>query len=300
VDIPLITQTLAMDDGNRVAVGIDVAEARKGLDLVAIDGDCVVVAVHPHLTVDAASHLVMDEIRPAVVCIDSPAQWSTTGNSREAERALSRLGINAFRTPAEDRAGPFHAWMRVGFELYDALAGVYPRYRGGDVRHTAAEYFPHASAAVLAGSIPALRDKPASRRQVLEDNGVSTTLLATVDQLDAALGALTGHIALAGGYSWVGDPDEGALLLPAALPTARLLRAEGGTRKRAGPAGAFLLPAPRRGKGEASSRVCGCGCGAAVRSEFLPGHDAKLRSRLLREARLDEAATAELRRRGWF
>jgi Protein of unknown function (DUF429) len=122
-----------MDHGS-VSVGIDVAEARKGLDLVAIDGNRVVVAVHSHVTIEAATGLVTEEIRPAVVCIDSPPQWSTSGNSREAERILSRLGINAFRTPAEDQAGPFHAWMRVGFELYDALAGVYPRYRGADVR----------------------------------------------------------------------------------------------------------------------------------------------------------------------
>ena len=41
----------------------------------------------------------------------------------EAERVLGRLGINAFRVPAEDRAGRFHAWMRVGFALYRALQG---------------------------------------------------------------------------------------------------------------------------------------------------------------------------------
>lgn len=289
-----------MHDGNGVSVGVDVAEARKGLDLVALDGDLVVVAAYSHLTIEAATRLITQEIRPAVVCIDSPAQWSTSGNSREAERELSRLGINAFRTPAEDRATPFHAWMRVGFELYDALAWVYPRYRGGDVLHTAAEYFPHASASVLAGSIHALKDKRASRRQVLEDNGLSTASLVTIDQLDAALGALTGHIALAGGHSWVGDPDEGALLLPAAIPTGRLLRAVDGADGASVPVPHPLRPAPRAGKRDASGRVCGCGCGAAVRSDFLPGHDAKLRSRLLGQVRLGEAATAELRRRGWL
>ncbi len=223
-----------MDAGVGVSVGIDVAEARRGLDLVAIDANRVVMAVHAHLTIEDAARLVA-EIRPEVVCIDSPAQWSTSGNSREAERMLSRLGINAFRTPAEDRAGAFHGWMRAGFQLYAALAATFPRYRGGDVIHTAAEYFPHASAAVLAGRIAALKDKRASRRQVLEDNGLATASLATIDQLDAALGALTGHIALAGGHSWVGDADEGALLLPAPIPTTRLLRAPAAVPREAAP-----------------------------------------------------------------
>lgn len=179
-------------------------------------------------------------------------------------------------------------------------AGVYPRYRGGDVLHTAAEYFPHASAAVLSGSIHALKDKRASRRQVLEDNGLPTASLATIDQLDAALGALTGHLGLTGGHSWVGDPDEGALLLPAAIPTTRLLPAARGANRLGRRGGELVSSAPRTGEGKDSSRVCGCGCGATVRKEFLPGHDAKLRSRLLMEARFGQAATAELRRRGWL
>ena len=48
-----------------------------------------------------------------------------------------------------------------------------------------------------------------------------------MDLVDAALGALTGLIALAKGHSWVGDADEGALLLPVSalpkLPLGRLI-----------------------------------------------------------------------------
>jgi predicted nuclease with RNAse H fold len=214
-----------MTDHTGVSIGIDVAEERKGLDLVAIDDERLVVGIHSHLTIEQAAWLV-DETRPSVVCIDSPAQWSTSGNSREADRVLARLGINAFRVPAEGRAGPFHAWMRVGFALYRALEPRYPRYRGGAVLHTAAEYFPHASAVVLAGRVNPLKDKTSFRRQVLEDNRVDTSALVSLDQLDAALGALTGCIALHDGHSWVGDADEGALLLPASLPTARIPRCE--------------------------------------------------------------------------
>ncbi len=291
-----------MDRHGGVAVGIDVAEARRGLDLVAIDQDRAVIAVHSHLTIEQAARLVTEEIQPAVVCIDSPAQWSTSGNSREAERALSRLGVNAFRTPPGDRAGPFHAWMRVGFELYEALAPRYPRYRGGTVVGTAAEYFPHASVAVLAGDIPALKDKRTVRRRVLEDNGVVTASLATIDHLDAALGALTGHIALVGPAYWVGDPEEGALLLPGPIPTTRLPRAESSRAVNTGaaPVLTFGTTAVDRATSPGRTCGCGCGCGATVRSEFLPGHDAKLRSRLLREARLGQSAVEELQRRHWL
>lgn len=53
-------------------------------------------------------------------------------------------------------------------------------------------------------------------------------------------------------------------------------------------------PAPGNG------RRCGCGCGKPVKRRFLPGHDAKLKSRLLKEARGgSEAAKRNLEENGW-
>lgn len=47
-------------------------------------------------------------------------------------------------------------------------------------------------------------------------------------------------------------------------------------------------------------RNCGCGCGAVVRNRFLPGHDAKLKSRLVKEARSgSEIAKQQLEEHGW-
>ena len=265
---------------NSVSVGIDVAAARRGLDLVALDGKRHVVAVHSRLSIAEAARVVMRELEPAIVCIDSPAQWSTSGSSRMAERALLRMGIHAFYTPAEARAVPFHDWMRAGFAVYDALSAAYPRYRGGEARGTAAECFPHATAVLLAGRVGQFNEKYAFRRRVLEDNGVVTTALRTRDQVDAALAALTGRIALDGGFSWVGDADEGALLLPVAVLPAHLPRETGAL-------------------GAAPGQLCGCGCGEPVRREFLPGHDAKLRSQLLKQAAAGTSAADELKRRGW-
>ena len=45
---------------------------------------------------------------------------------------------------------------------------------------------------------------------------------------------------------------------------------------------------------------CWCGCGAPVKSRFKPGHDAKLKSRLVKLARDgDRSAKAQLEQLGW-
>ena len=270
----------------QVAVGLDVALPRKGLDLVALDRRRRVVMSASHLSVAEAIRLILEDIHPDVVCIDSPAQWSTSGPRREAERALSGLGINSMPTPPESAATKHNDWMRVGFSIYENLVPRYPRYRGGPVENTAAEYFPHASASLLSGHIGAFRDKLPFRRAVLAKHGIDLAYVSTMDLVDAALGALTGLIALASGHSWVGDADEGALLLPvAAVPKLRLRRLIDGQL-------AERVPTHPSRSLIASERTCACGCGALVSREFRPGHDAKLRSRLLREMVSGDAARA--------
>jgi predicted nuclease with RNAse H fold len=81
-----------------IVVGIDVAEERKGLDLVALDRDRRVIASAGHLTVEDVRRLVLEELRPDMVCIDSPSSWSISGKSRGSERELRKLGITAFST----------------------------------------------------------------------------------------------------------------------------------------------------------------------------------------------------------
>ena len=197
-----------------ISIGIDVAESRKGLDLVALDDDRHVLASHGRLTVEDAARITIS-LRPAVVCIDSPSGWSTSGTSRSAERELARIGIQSYRTGPDPGDHPFYRWVKVGLEIFRRLSPVYPLYRGGAVAGTAAEIFPHASACLLAGKIRA-RDTPKEtfRRQVLRDAGVADDQLVTPDRVDAALGALTGVIALDGAHSVLGDPGEGVILLP--------------------------------------------------------------------------------------
>jgi hypothetical protein len=49
-----------------------------------------------------------------------------------------------------------------------------------------------------------------------------------------------------------------------------------------------------------TGRKCGCGCGEPVARSFKPGHDARLKGRLVREARNgSEEAKQNLRDWGW-
>jgi predicted nuclease with RNAse H fold len=195
-------------------VGIDVAEARKGLDLVALDRHRQIVESRGRLTVDDVVEIVLS-LRPRGVCIDSPSNWSRSGKSRHAERQLAAVGIRSYRIGPDPGDHPFYRWVRVGIQIYERLSAAYPLYRGGDVAGTAAEVFPHATASLLAGELPATRGhKLKLRRRVLQEHGIADHDLPTPDRVDAALGALTGLIALEDGHCTVGEPNEGLIVLP--------------------------------------------------------------------------------------
>jgi hypothetical protein len=229
------------------SVGVDVAEARKGLDLVALNGAREIVESQARLTVSEAIRIVKS-LAPSVVCIDSPSGWSLSGKSRLAERQLATIGIQSYRTGPDPGHHPFYAWIRVGLEIYEGLSDLYPVYRGGEVVGHAAEIFPHATAALLAGELPlSSGDKVEFRRQVLRERGIAEGQLPTPDQVDAALGALTGLIALVDGHDSVGDPDEGVILLPVPdVPQARLRRRGLPSRAPSRAAPARPSPSPQR------------------------------------------------------
>ncbi len=254
-----------------VAVGIDVGLLDgKGLDLVALDGSRQIRHAVPHLRDLNELIRIVETLAPEVVCIDSPSQWAEPGTRRPAELDLARRGINLYATPSADRARPFHRWMHDGFSVYAALAHMYPRYTGGDVRGKAAEYFPHASVVALNGRIGEFAEKIPIRRQLLAEQGVDERALTGADQVDAALGALTGLIALVGRHSWVGEGTD-AMLLPVQQLSAQYLRAPAAPAARS-VGGAARPPFPADEK----RAPCLCGCGgtpAGRQSRFMPGHD---------------------------
>ena len=275
------------------ALGIDVG-VRKRFDLVLLDSERQ--PVERRRKVEPAD---LDELirawRPDVIAIDAPPQWGThAGGSRLTERELRRFGIQSFGTPSDERKAEnsFYEWMTVGFAAYEAAARCgYPRYSRGRVTGTAMEVFPHASAVVLQGCLPQ-RDakKRAFRTEVLLAQRVSLDGLRSMDQLDAALAALTGLLALDGLCFAPGDPKEGVIVLPArSLPPPPYRRCPEGTTQKEQPHLPGLNP-------------CACGdpaCERLTASEFAPGHDAKRKSVLWNDARLGDDAVRELRRRGW-
>jgi predicted nuclease with RNAse H fold len=272
------------------ALGIDVG-VRKGLDLVLLDGRAIADTarrVRLDDLVAAVAHLA-----PDVVAIDAPPAWAASGRSRLTERELRLFGIQCFNTPSDDRMAehPFYEWMTVGFAVFRAIESEFPRYRGGSVKGSAIEVFPHASAVVLAGCLPP-KGLPhhAWRRQVLRAAGIDDRALRSADQVDAALAALTGRYALERRFSAPGDPREGQIVVPAvALPAHPYRRGAAAPRADGQPA----LP---------GMSACACGdpaCSAMTAREFAPGHDAKRKSALWALARSGQEAADELRRRGW-
>lgn len=272
------------------ALGIDVG-VRKGLDLVLLE-DRVVLDTARRVRVEELARLVGD-LGPDVVAIDAPPAWAASGRSRRTERELRWFGIQSFNTPSDARMAehPFYEWMTVGFAAFHAIEESFPRYRGGYVKGTAIEVFPHATTVVLAGCLPP-RGVPthAWRRQILRAQGVEARSLRSADQVDAALAALTGAYALERRFSAPGDPREGQIVVPAASLPGRPYRR--GT-----------VPARRDGQPALPGMsACACGdpaCSAMTAREFAPGHDAKRKSALWALARAGQEAVEELQRRGW-
>ena len=236
---------------------------------------------------------VIDESGADVVAIDAPAGWAVRGRTRQTEREIRLFGIQSFGTPTEHRArgNRFYEWVRRGMRAFRiAEQAGFPRYHGGSVRGTAVEVFPHASAVVLASCLPPLGTPRAVwRSSVLRTHGVPTEGLRGPDQVDAAVAALTGLLALGRDRTALGDPVEGVIVLPIrTLPPRPYSRC-----RSASPDGHPRLP---------GTTPCACGepgCRRLTAREFAPGHDAKRKSALWRAARSGHEAIEELRRRGW-
>lgn len=195
------------------AVGIDVA-AQRGCDVVALDDGLV---ARPLGRVSAADELraLLTPIDPAVVAIDAPPAWARGNGTRQCERELRAVGISIFATPDAERgaASRFYDWMRTGFEMF-----------AGAVAYPTLETFPHATAVALRGRHPDAgllrrpREKRAWRTAALEAAGVDHRALHGIDEIDAALCAVTGLRWLDGATEAWGDPADGVITVPLGLP----------------------------------------------------------------------------------
>jgi hypothetical protein len=164
------------------SLGLDVG-ARKGCHAVVLD-DRRVERREGGIGPDRVRALLEEE-RPDIVAIDAPSSFSLAGRSRASERDLSRRGIRIFFTPHADRARehPWYEWMQVGTACFEAASAA--GYATANVTTgcsgKALEVFPHASAVVIRGTLPAPRSSKVRRRRVvLESQGVSTGLRSAI------------------------------------------------------------------------------------------------------------------------
>ena len=128
-----------------------------------------------------------------------------------------RGGISVFTTPDEatGTAKAFYAWMETGFAMFAGAAG-FPTL----------ETFPHAVAVALRGSRPERRTPEAPgreatwRRAALEESGIDSSHLRSIDEIDAALCAVDRPVATlrAGPRRWATRPTE-SLTVPLGLPS---------------------------------------------------------------------------------
>jgi predicted nuclease with RNAse H fold len=241
-----------------------------GIDVAARPGQQQLCTLHPRRGADGATELVATFYEPgdvtavvrtvlgfgreAVVAVDAPsgrrldllapgaALRETLGlpegryeRSRVCDALLFRRRLPLYPVPATGQAAAaWEQWMLVGFELFEALAGLEvfrpPNLEGnyeGHVGETApalgrlCETYPDAIFCALLGHRPSPKRTPWGLQQriaVLRDRGVvdedGGLWHRTLDELDACAAAYTAYAMATGLGTWVGDPDEGVIVLP--------------------------------------------------------------------------------------
>lgn len=211
-----------MNHAPLTVAGIDVGGDRKGCHLVVLR-DLTIVCN----TRDRDPHRLArkcEEFDVVAVGIDSPCRWSAPGAGRLAERDLAKKRISSFATPSRARAlastSGFYGWMFNGERVYQALAATHPllatpRYQGG---RCSFETFPHAVCCGMLGvTVASAKRKRMQRRQLLEDAGIDTRGLKSVDAIDAALCASVARWLVQGNAEFIGDAETGYVVVPRAV-----------------------------------------------------------------------------------
>jgi predicted nuclease with RNAse H fold len=232
-----------------VWAGVDVGGRKKGFHVAVVDRDGLRAGPQQFQRPEE----VVTWLRassPRVIAVDSPRSAAADGAlSRGCERTLAREVCGIRYTPnwGTLSTNNHYEWILHGLELYTALDA------GG---WKAIECFPTASWTQWEGP-----------RRYLSRSGWTIAGLARLglasvpehtnqDERDAIAAAVTARSYESGETMSYGD---------IVVPLARQER--------------DALSAPAR-LGPTGDRHCLCGCGGRTHRKFVPGHDAKLRSRL--------------------
>jgi len=211
-------------DSVPTVIGIDVGGSRKGFHAVALT-DGVYAAQLGTSEVRELAHWCRSVISAQLIAIDAPCRWSSDGRARPCERELNAAGIRCFASPSRTAAlshpSNYYGWMRQGEALYRELEASHPLLSGlpapGLPASGAAcfETFPHAIAWHLRGGNADARQKRLQRRALLEQAGIDTAALTSIDLIDAALCALAAHHLARGLLCRAyGEPASGLILVP--------------------------------------------------------------------------------------
>ncbi|TVS05876.1 MAG: DUF429 domain-containing protein [Cyanobium sp. PLM2.Bin73] len=183
-------------------IGIDVGGSRKGFHAVALTGGAYAARLGSS-EVQELAHWCRSVIAAYRIAIDAPCRWSSDGRARPCERELMQRGIFCFASPSHAAAVSHHSnyygWMLQGEALYRELEASHPLLSGLPAPGLPAsgpacfETFPHAITWQLRGGNAAARQKRQQRRALLEQAGIDTAPLTSIDWIDAALCALAAH-----------------------------------------------------------------------------------------------------------
>lgn len=212
-----------------IVVGIDVGAPSKGYHAVALSKGTIAEKFQSSVPAEVAQWCI--DRGAEVIAVDAPCRWRMHGGpARAAERELAASRISCFSTPTEEKARghAFYTWMFAGQELYTALAATHLIYRGEAVSDysghsisnshpltgVAIETFPQAVACALAGELVSAKTKLAVRREVLIRAGVDVSGLEGIDEVDAALCALTAERFAQNRFKAYGDVSSGFVIVP--------------------------------------------------------------------------------------
>ena len=205
-------------------IGIDVGGARKGFHAVALR-DGAYAAQLATADVQQLSHWCVHQMQAQVIAIDAPCRWSSNGRARPSERELMQQGIWCFSSPTKEAAAVhpsnYYGWMLRGEALYQeleashALLSALPPLGLQASGPACFETFPHAITWHLRGGNAAARQKRLQRRALLEQAGIDTAALTSIDWIDAALCSLAAHHLASGRPCRAyGELDTGLIVVP--------------------------------------------------------------------------------------